>query len=109
MINGITNLIITKTDVLNDFNEIKICIGYTYFDKEYGEELSFYKYDNKIYNENSKPIYKKFNSWNTIENKNPSAEQDHLEDYIQYIESEIGIPVSFVSIGEKRDDIYERY
>ena len=103
MINGITNLVMTKADVLNDFNEIKVCIGYKYFDEDYQEELSFYEYDNTIYSKNAKPIYRTFKSWNIKENKEP------LEEYIQFIESEVGVKVTLVSVGVERDDIYERY
>jgi adenylosuccinate synthase len=103
MINGITNLVMTKADVLNDFDEIKACIGYSYFDKDYQEEMTFYRYDNTVYSQNAKPIYKKFKGWNTLDNKEP------LEEYIEYIEKEVGVPVTFVSIGKERDNIYERY
>jgi adenylosuccinate synthase len=102
MINGVTNLIITKADILNDFNEIKLCIGYTYHDKDYDEDFSFYRYDNKVYCDNAKPIYKKFSGWNTENNKEP------LEEYIKFIESEIGIPITYVSVGKDRNNIYER-
>lgn len=103
MINGVTNLVMTKADILNDFEEVKVCIGYTFFDKDYEEEMSFYRYDNKIYKENAKPIYKKFKGWNTIDNKEP------LEDFIQYIENEVGVKITLVSVGKDRDTIYERY
>jgi adenylosuccinate synthase len=103
MINGVTDLVMTKSDVLNDFDEVKACIGYSYFDNDYQEELSFYRYDNKLYTDKTKPIYKKFKGWNTIDNKEP------LEEYIQYIESEVGVKITLVSIGKDRDDIYERY
>lgn len=103
MINGVTNLVMTKADILNDFDEVKVCIGYTYFDEEYQEEFSFYRYDNKVYSNKAKPIYKKFNGWNTDDNKEP------LEEYIKYIENEVGVPVTLVSIGKDRETIYERY
>ena len=103
MINGVTHLIMTKADVLNDFKEVKVCIGYTYFDEDYQEEMSFYRYDNKVYTENSKPIYKKFKGWNTNDDKEP------LEEYIQYIENEVGVKITLVSVGKDRDTIYERY
>ena len=93
----------TKADVLNDFKEVKVCIGYTYFDEDYQEEMSFYRYDNKVYTEDSKPIYRKFGGWNTVDNKPP------LEEFIKYIEHEIGIPVSLISVGKDRDSIYERF
>lgn len=103
MINGITNLVMTKSDVLNDFDDIKICVGYSFVDPDDNETYSFYNYDNTVYNKDAKPIYKKFNSWNTINNKEP------LEEYIQFIESEVGVKVSFVSVGVERSDLYERY
>lgn len=103
MINGVTNLVMTKSDVLNDFDEIKVCIGYSFIDSVDNEEYSIYDYDNTLYNNNAKPIYKKFKGWNTINNK------ESLEEFIQYIENEIGIPITLVSIGKNRDEIYERY
>lgn len=102
MINGVTNLVMTKADVLNDFDEVKVCIGYTYHDNDYDEDFSFYRYDNKVYNDNAKPIYQKFKSWNTENNKEP------LEEFIKFIEEEIGVPVTYVSIGKDRNNIYER-
>ena len=103
MINGVTNLVMTKADVLNDFDEIKACIGYSFVDPDDGETYSFYNYDSVIYNKEAKPIYKTFNSWNIKENKEP------LEEYIQFIESEVGVKVTLVSVGVERDDLYERY
>lgn len=103
MINGVTNLVMTKADVLNDFDEVKVCIGYTYHDKDYDEDFEFYRYNNKVYTDNSKPIYQKFKSWNTNDNKEP------LEEFIEYIEKEVGVPITYVSIGKDRDNIYERY
>lgn len=102
-INGVTELIMTKADVLNDFDEVKVCIGYTYFDEKYQEDFSFYRYDNQTYNKNSKPIYKKFKGWNTIDNKEP------LEEFIQYIENEVGVKITIVSIGPEKYDLYQRY
>ena len=103
MINGITNLIMTKADVLNDFDEVKVCIGYSFVDPDDKETYSFYNYDSVIYNDNAKPIYKTFKSWNIKENKEP------LEEYIQFIESEVGVKVTLVSVGVERSDLYERY
>jgi len=103
MINGVTQLFMTKADVLNDFDEVKICLGYSFIDVDDNEEYSIYTYDNKIYSKDAKPIYRKFGGWNTKDNKEP------LEEFIQYIESEIGVPITLVSIGKDRDDVYERF
>lgn len=103
MINGVTSLVMTKPDVLNDFDEIKVCIGYSFVDEQDGEEYSFYDYDNMVYSKDAKPIYKKFKGWNTKDNVEP------LEKFIEYIESEVGVKVSIVSTGVGRYDLYERY
>lgn len=104
MINGVSSLVMTKGDILNDFDEVKVCIGYTFTDELDGEEYSYYTYDNTIYsNKEAKPIYKKFKGWNTKDNKEP------LEEFIQFIESEVGVKVTIVSTGVERYDLYERY
>lgn len=102
MINGVNNLVMTKADVLNDFDEVKVCIGYKFFSEELQEECSFYSYDNMIYSKNAKPIYKTFKGWNT-------KDSSSLEDFIQYIESEVGVKVTIVSTGVGRYDLYERF
>jgi len=101
MINGVTELIMTKADVLNDFDEVKICIGYNALDES--EEYSYYNFDNTIYIKDPKPIYKKFKGWNTKDNKVP------LEEFILFIEKEVGIKITIVSTGVERYDLYERY
>ena len=108
LINGISNLIMTKSDVLNDFDEVKVCIGYQIIDND--EEYSIYTFDSSIYgnigsmkNKSVKPIYKKFKGWNTKDNR------ETLEDFIQFIEKEVGVKVSIVSVGVERYDLYERY
>ena len=101
MINGITDLVMTKSDILNDFDEVKVCIGYSYFDKDYQEDFDFFDYS-MISDQEVKPIYKIFKGWNTLNNKEP------LEEYIRYIESEVGVPITLVSAGKDRNDIYGR-
>lgn len=90
----------TKADILNDFDEIKACIGYNIIE---GNE-SWQSYDFKLstYNNTTTPIYKSFKGWNTSTNKEP------LEEYIKYIESEVGVKVSIVSFGRDRNNLYLR-
>jgi len=102
MINGVSSLIMTKADVLNDFAEVKVCIGYSFVDDQDNEEYSFYEYGNLIYEKDAKPIYKTFKGWNT-------KDESSLDDFIQYIESEVGVKVTIVSTGVGRHDLYERY
>jgi adenylosuccinate synthase len=103
MINGVTSLVMTKADVLNDFKEVKVCIGYSYIDENDGEEYSLYTYDNIIYSRKDiKPIYKTFNGWSTKDNIEP------LEEYIQFIEKEVGVKIEIVSIGCDKYDLFKR-
>ena len=109
MINGVTDLVMTKTDVLNDFDEINVCVYYDYLHTfmkvdggESTESMLSYKYDNYTYVEGTKPVYKTFKGWNTISNKEP------LEKLIRYIENEVGVKVTIVSTGKERDDFYYR-
>ena len=101
-INGVDSLIMTKSDVLNDFDEIKICIGYKFKDKIDGEEYSIYEFDSNIYNYDARPIYKTFNGWNT-DNK------ETMEEFILFIENFVGVNINIVSTGVNRYDLYERY
>lgn len=95
MINGVTELIMTKADVLNDFDEIKVCIGYDVDGK------ITYLFDKQYY-DTAQPIYKSFKGWNTLTNKEP------LEKYIKFIESETEIKITIVSTGKERDNLYIR-
>jgi len=99
-INGITDLVMTKADILNDFEEIKVCIGYNIIEDNENCQVFDFKLD--IYNDTTTPIYKTFKGWNTLNNLEP------LEEYIKYIENEVGVKISIVSYGRDRNDIYRR-
>lgn len=60
MLNGVTQLVMMKVDVLNIFDEIKICTHYKMADGTITEELPFDICDLEI-----EPVYKTFNGWNT--------------------------------------------
>lgn len=97
MINGVTELIMTKADVLDSFDEIKIATSY---ETKNGitEELP---YD---LSSDAKPVYTNMKGWNcSLENlKDQSEFPKELNDYIKYIEKETGVPVSIVSTGPDR-------
>lgn len=103
MINGVTDLIMTKADVLNDFENVKLCLGYDIpnaFDN--GEYGLMYDYVHMRYKDTTIPIYQDFFGWNTETNKLP------LEAYIKFIEDETGVPITYVSHGRERNSIYMR-
>lgn len=102
VINGVTDLVMTKADILNDFEEIQACIGYTMYNDDIKEMVEVYDYSNKVHSMEAKPIYKSFEGWNTETNKEP------LEEYIRYIENEVRVKISLVSIGKERNSVYKR-
>lgn len=99
MMNGATSLIMMKADVMNDFDTIKVAVGY----KVNGQIIDWFPYeacDTEI-----EPIYKEFKGWkcdiNNIRNYDELPQE--LKDYISFIEQETGVPVSTVSVGPDRD------
>lgn len=98
MINGVTDLIMTKGDVLTGFNEIKVCTHYKYN----GELIDFMPYD--IVNEEAQPVYHSLPCWKK-ELTNIKTEKDfpsELSAYIKYLEDELHTPISIVSVGPDR-------
>lgn len=95
MLNGVTKLIMTKADVLNEFETIEVCTGYN-VRGEYTEEFPYDHSDDTI-----ETITKKVEGWNqdvTVDAPLPAA----LEDYIDYVEKETGCEISIVSLGPDR-------
>ena len=98
MLNGVTELIMMKADVLDSFETIKICIGYE-IDGEVVEHFPFELKDDV------KPIYVELPGWETDLTKIKSAEDfpEELKKYIRFIEEEMEIPVSIASVGPNRE------
>ncbi len=98
MLNGVTELIMMKADVLDDFDIIKVCVGYE-IDGEVVEEFPF------ELNDDVKPVYVELPGWKTdltsIKNQNEFPEE--LNNYINFIEDEMGIPVTIASVGPNRE------
>lgn len=98
MLNGVTKLIMTKADVLDTFETIKIATAY----KINGETFDYMPYDIDC---NIEPIYKEFKGWNTDITKMRSEKElpKELLEYVAFIEKESGVPVSIISVGPDRD------
>ncbi len=97
-INGVTALIMTKADVLEAFEQIKLS---EYYDIK-GKKTDYLPYDI----EHVKPIYKSFKSWqsNIKECKSHKALPEELKSYIAFIENKVGVPVKIISTGADRKD-----
>lgn len=99
MVNGITQIAMTKADVLNDFATIDACIAYTVNGKETTE---------LPYNLDAQPIaavYKKFDGWKQSLADVHTFEQlpQNLKNYLSYITDELNIPVTMLSTGPERE------
>lgn len=99
MINGVTQLFMMKADVLNIFEEIKICTHYVLPSGENIDKLSF-----EITDLDVKPIYKTMKGWHCSLAEVRSYEEfpTELKDYVSYLESELNVPIRLVSVGPDR-------
>jgi len=100
MLNGVTQLIMTKTDVLDSFESIKIATAYM-IDGEITDRVP-YQMDDTV-----TPIYTELPGWKTDLTAVRSAEEfpEELKAYILFLEKELQIPVRFVSVGPDREQI----
>ena len=101
MINGVTQIIMTKADVLDDLETLKVCNGY----KINGEEKNYVPFQmNRVAIE---PVYKEFDGWkeditSISDFKKLPAK---MKNYIDYLNSFLRIPVKYISIGPGREQI----
>ena len=97
-INGVTELMMMKADVLSGFETIKVCTAYHYK----GEEIAHLPYN--IEAENVTPIYKELKGWSADLTKMTKAEElpAALNEYITYLEQELNVPIKIVSVGPDR-------
>ena len=97
MLNGVTQLIMMKSDVLDDFDTIKVCNEY----RVNGEVTKDFPFSVEA---NVEPVYTEMEGWKTdmtgitSEAEFPAA----FKNYIAYIERELGVPVTIVSVGPDR-------
>ncbi|HLG03881.1 MAG TPA: adenylosuccinate synthetase, partial [Bacteroidia bacterium] len=98
MINGVTELMMMKADVLSVFKTIRVCTAYK-FDGVVTDKLPYDIIHKKI-----EPVYVDLKGWNSDLTTITSADEMPvaLQDYIAFIERETGVPVSIVSVGPDR-------
>lgn len=98
MVNGVTELMMMKADVLSPFDTIKVCTHYK-VNGELTDKLPYDLIDAKI-----EPVYTELKGWNS--DLTGLEDPDHmpaaLQDYIAFIEKACGVPVSIVSVGPDR-------
>lgn len=101
MLNGVTQVIMTKADVLDKFAELNVCTAYNINGKQ-TEQVPFQMSRVKI-----DPVLKSFPGWNTDTTgiKDAKALPPTMDNYINFINGYIGAPVKYVSNGPRRDQI----
>lgn len=99
MLNGVTQLIMTKADVLSGFDEIFVCTHYKYK----GDLIDYLPFD--MDSENIEPVYQTFKGWQKelSDVRTLDLLPDELNDYIAYLESELKLPISWLSVGPDRE------
>ncbi len=98
MINGVTELMMMKADILSGFDKIQVCTSYTY----QGKKIDYLPYDYSP--AQLSPVYTELNGWNQDLTglNSPDQMPDALNDYIAFIEQQTGVPISIVSVGPDR-------
>ena len=103
-VNGVTNLVILKSDVLDTFDKIEVCVGYE--GENVGDEIITWPPMNlsKV-----KPVYKTFDGWKTDTTKCEKFEDlpEKLIEYLKFIKEYLGVPISYVSVGPDRGQTIE--
>ncbi len=102
MINGVTHLILMKSDVLDEFATIKACIAY----KKNGETITHFPYEI----DDVEPVYTELPGWQCDMTKLTKEEElpEAFINYIKFLEKELGVPVKYVSIGPDREQTITR-
>ncbi len=100
MINGVTELFITKADVLDKFDILKVATAY----KHKGETIDYFPFD---ITDDITPIYSELDGWKTdttIMKKQSDLPEKFIK-YIRFIENQVNVPVTIVSVGPDREQI----
>ena len=103
-VNGVTQLMMMKGDVLSGFDTLKVCTAYTYK----GQEIDHLPYN--IEPENVDVVYKEMSGWSEDLTGMTEASQlpETLNEYIDYLEKELETPIKIVSVGPDRTQTIHR-
>lgn len=104
MINGVTKLIMMKSDVLDSFATINACVAY----KIDGQEIDYFPYD---INDSVEPVYVELPGWETDMTKMKSEDEfpEEFNAYLSFLEEQLGVQIVIVSLGPDRAQTIERY
>jgi adenylosuccinate synthase len=104
MINGVTQLLMMKADVLCIFDKIKVCTHYKLANGSVTDLVPYEFVDEKI-----EPVYKEMKGWNTpLTGKSDESLPAELQNYIKFLEAELQVPITLVSTGPDRTQTIRR-
>ena len=103
MVDGVTGLIMMKSDVMDDFDVVKVATAY----KVGGEIVDYLPYE---LNDEIEPVYTEFKGWKTKISGVRRYEDFPAEfkTYVEFIERETGVPVKIISVGPDREETIVR-
>ncbi len=103
-INGVSQLIMMKSDVLDSFDTIKACVAYT----KDGEEITEFPYEIQ---DGIEPVYVELPGWKTDMTKMQSEDEfpEEFNAYVSFLEEELEVPIKIVSVGPDREQTIIRY
>lgn len=104
MINGVSQLIMMKSDVLDGFDTIKACVAY----KIDGKEVEQFPYD---LNDGAEPVYVELPGWKTDMSSMQSEDEfpEEFNAYVSFLEDELNVPIKIISVGPDRAQTIIRY
>ena len=99
-VNGVSKLMMMKTDVLSGFDKVLVCTNYNYK----GKIIDYLPYD--LSESSLKPVYKEFKGWSEDLRQIDSFENlpKNLNYYIKFLEKELEVPIVIVSVGPDRKE-----
>ncbi|TLV00763.1 adenylosuccinate synthase [Dyadobacter luticola] len=105
MINGVTQLIMMKVDVLTIFDSIKVCTNYRLPDGTLTDQLPY-----DLCDESVEPVYKEFKGWQqSLDGIHDfDAIPEELLAYVKFLEEELKLPITFISTGPDREALISR-
>jgi adenylosuccinate synthase len=100
-LNGLTGLAVTKLDVLDTFEELKVCVGY-----QWGDQVLTHVPDTPTYEEVT-PIYETWKGWqcSTCDARTWDDLPAEAQAYLLRLSELAGVPIQFVSVGPERDEL----
>ena len=104
-VNGLSDIFLTKLDVLSEFESLKVCVGYEYEGDRFDE---FPRQQRVLYN--CKPIYEQLPGWHTDITgvREFSDLPKEAQTYVEFIEDQVGVPISTLSVGPQRSATFAR-